>query len=253
MANKSGILIVFEGIDGSGKTTQAELLEEAFGRTDEKVIVSKEPTDGPWGRKIRESAHISRLPPEEELEAFVNDRIEHIDQLIRPALDDGQIVILDRYYHSTIAYQGARGMDVESLIRKMDSIAIEPDVTFILDLDVDAALARINGRDTPNKFERATTLEKCRKIYKTLVDREPTARKVDAHSPIDQIHYDIVNELVSNTIREKRCANTDCKESEDEFYCTPRLTGACEWWNVREALLLKLDKPESTVKAVAAE
>ncbi len=93
-----GILIVFEGIDGAGKTTQINRLREALKRAGEIVIQSKEPTDGHWGRLIRESAKGTRMPLADELHAFVEDRREHLADTVLPALDRGAIVVRDRYF-----------------------------------------------------------------------------------------------------------------------------------------------------------
>ncbi|MBL9085553.1 MAG: dTMP kinase, partial [Planctomycetia bacterium] len=89
-------MIVFEGIDGAGKTTQVGLLVDALRRAGEDVVSSKEPTRGPWGMKIRESAVKGRLPEAEELQAFIEDRREHVRDLVGPALERGAIVVLDR-------------------------------------------------------------------------------------------------------------------------------------------------------------
>src|SRR5690606_29927239 len=104
-----GLFIVLEGIDGTGKSTQAVRLGEWFSRAGHEVLISREPTDGPWGRKLRESAATGRLSADEELECFLEDRRQHVRELIEPALREGKVVILDRYYFSTMAYQGARG------------------------------------------------------------------------------------------------------------------------------------------------
>jgi len=93
---RKGILLAFEGVDGAGKTTQVKLLEEALKNAGENVVVSKEPTEGVWGQKIRKSASTGRLPLDEELEAFIEDRKEHIKKLIAPSIEQGKIVILDR-------------------------------------------------------------------------------------------------------------------------------------------------------------
>ena len=94
-----GILIAFEGIDGAGKTTQVDLVASFFERAGEAFVRSREPTDGPWGRKIKESAVNGRLSPAEELEAFTEDRKEHVRQLIAPALAAGKVILLDRYFY----------------------------------------------------------------------------------------------------------------------------------------------------------
>ena len=90
-----GLLVVIDGIDGAGKTTQANLLFQAFQNSNINAILSKEPTDGKWGRTIRISALNGRLPLEEELDFFIKDREEHVETLIRPSLEKGEIVILD--------------------------------------------------------------------------------------------------------------------------------------------------------------
>src|SRR5947209_1050262 len=131
-----GVLIAIEGIDGAGKTTQvnrlAEVLRSVGGL---EVVTSKEPTNGRWGQKIRQSAASGRLPLEEELEAFIQDRLEHVAQIIVPSLAADKVVILDRYFYSTIAYQGARGADIAYLDRHMREIAPVPDVVYVLDID----------------------------------------------------------------------------------------------------------------------
>ena len=107
----SGLFIVLEGIDGTGKSTQTQRLATYFSALGWEVVLSREPTDGPWGKKLRESATTGRLEPEQELEYFLLDRKEHVENLILPSLKDDKVVILDRYYFSTMAYQGCRGFD----------------------------------------------------------------------------------------------------------------------------------------------
>ena len=168
-SRKSGLLIAFEGIDGSGKTTNSSSLAEFLRQQGHEVIQSKEPTDGPWGRKIRATASTGRLSTEEELEFFLRDRRDHVENLITPNLENGNIVILDRYYFSTMAYQGSRGKDPSEIQRENEIFAPRPDLLFILDLDVDTALGRIGGRgDVANEFEKHDSLEKCREIFLAL-------------------------------------------------------------------------------------
>ena len=112
----AGRLIAFEGLDGSGKSTQlarlAEHLTESIGSGGPDIVVTKEPTEGPVGKKIRAMAQSGeRVPPERELAWFMEDRREHVDTLLEPALAASAIVLCDRYSLSTVAYQGARGLD----------------------------------------------------------------------------------------------------------------------------------------------
>jgi dTMP kinase len=106
-----GFFIIFEGIDGTGKSTQLHLLAEKLKQLDYAVVSTREPTNGPYGKKIRE-LFVDRTAAtlEEELELFIADRDQHVQEVIAPALADGSIVICDRYYLSTVAYQGARGI-----------------------------------------------------------------------------------------------------------------------------------------------
>ena len=164
-----GLFIVIEGIDGTGKSTQAKRLGEWFSSQGCEVVLSREPTAGPWGTKVRESAATGRLSPEDELMYFLNDRRQHVEELIAPSLAAGKVVILDRYYFSTMAYQGSRGFDPAEIRRQNETFAPRPDLLFILDLDVDSALARIGGRgDTANEFEKRDSLAKCREIFMAL-------------------------------------------------------------------------------------
>jgi dTMP kinase len=169
MTPPHGLFIVLEGIDGTGKSTQSRQLADWFREQGREVIASREPTDGPWGAKIRATAATGRLSPEEELDYFLRDRREHVEQLIAPALAEGKVVILDRYYFSTMAYQGSRGVDPVEIRRQNEAFAPVPDLLFILDLDVDTALSRIGGRgDTANEFEKHESLTKCREIFLSL-------------------------------------------------------------------------------------
>lgn len=181
------MFIVIEGIDGTGKSTQAGLLAEWLREQGREVVTSREPTDGPWGTRLRESAAEGRLSADEELRYFLKDRRQHVDELIRPALDAGKVVILDRYYFSTMAYQGARGFDPVEIRRKNEGFAPVPDHLFILDLDVDTALERIGSRgDTANEFERRDALQKCRDIFLSLKD-ETFVHIVDTSRPMDEV------------------------------------------------------------------
>ena len=92
-----GVLVAFEGIDGAGKTTQLQALADVLTAAGQTVVTSKEPTNGPWGRRIRESAVTGRMSLADELDAFIHDRAEHAEQLVEPALRSGLIVLLDRY------------------------------------------------------------------------------------------------------------------------------------------------------------
>jgi dTMP kinase len=183
----AGLFIVIEGIDGTGKSTQTKRLAEWFEAQGREVVLSREPTDQPWGKKLRESAATGRLEPAEELEYFLNDRRQHVNELIQPSLDAGKVVILDRYYFSTMAYQGARGFDPQEIRAKNEAFAPVPDLLLIMDLDVDTALERIGVRgDTANEFEKRGNLERCREIFLSLRS-EPFARVISTAGSPDEV------------------------------------------------------------------
>ena len=179
--------MVIEGIDGTGKSTQAQRLAEWLRELGREVVTSREPTDGPWGRKLRESAATGRLSPEDELEYFLRDRRQHVEEVIAPALAAGKVVILDRYYFSTMAYQGARGFDPAEIRRRNEEFAPVPDLLLVLDLEVDAALERIGARgDTANEFEKRDSLQRCREVFLSLAG-EPFVRVISTNGTPDEV------------------------------------------------------------------
>ncbi|MBX3412144.1 MAG: dTMP kinase [Pirellulales bacterium] len=201
-----GILIAVEGIDGAGKTTQVELLRQALVAVGEVVIASKEPTNGPWGRKIRESAQQGRMSADEELHAFIEDRKEHVAQLVQPALERGEIVILDRYYFSTIAYQGSRGMDVPELRQRMESLFPRPDVVLLFDARPEITLERIESLrgEVPNHFERLDLLTAIRRVFLDLAAHDETILRVDAEQVVPAVFRKVIGLLVDSVLRTKR-------------------------------------------------
>jgi dTMP kinase len=164
-----GFLVAVEGIDGSGKTTQAKRLARYCDEKRLTYILSKEPTSGRYGQQIRNSASHGRLSIDEEIDILLKDRREHVDQMIQPALDQEKVVILDRYYFSTAAYQGARGADPEIILSRNEAFAPQPDLLVILDVSPQIGLQRIRERgDEPNKFETLDSLERARAIFNQI-------------------------------------------------------------------------------------
>lgn len=183
-----GFLIAIEGIDGAGKTTLAAGLAARLGHGGTRVQVTKEPTRGPWGMRLRDSAASGRLTASDEADFLIRDRRDHVDHLIAPALARGECVILDRYYPSMVAYQGAAGLDVGDLMRAND-FAPRPDVLLLLDLPPATGLARIRARgDIPNAFETTETLEACRAIF--LGMDVPNKHVMDATRDADAVLHD---------------------------------------------------------------
>ncbi|MDQ7761309.1 dTMP kinase [Xanthomonas sontii] len=183
-----GLLIAIEGIDGAGKSTLARSLAAALEANGAVVNLSKEPTTGPWGMKLRDSAAVGRLSPAQEVEYLLLDRQQHVHELIAPALERGEIVILDRYFPSMIAYQGAAGLPVDELLQA-NSFAPRPNLLLLLDLDPLVGLQRIRARgDAPNHFETPDNLEKCRAIFLALADSR--MRRIDASKDAEAVLLD---------------------------------------------------------------
>jgi dTMP kinase len=223
----TGVLIAFEGVDGAGKTTQAALLAGVL--TDilqDPPVTSKEPTNGSWGKRIRESASTARLDPQEELNYFMLDREEHTNNVIRPALDEGKIVILDRYYYSTIAYQGERGFSVNDLHTTMRERFITPDAVFLLDVDPAISLPRVRERgDVPNTFEEFGPLTRARALFASIKD--DAIIKIDASMSIESVHAEVLNRFIYGPLKARRCAKSyGC---DDPFHCIFRLSRTCDW------------------------
>lgn len=183
-----GILIAIEGIDGAGKTSVAALLAQWLGERGLGCTISKEPTGMHWGMELRNSAREGRLTLERELELFELDRREHVERSVRPSLHEGNVVILDRYYWSTAAYQGGRGGDYEAIMRSNEAFSPRPDLVLLLDVDVDAGLQRIRMRgDKPNLFEGKDALIRAREIFLKLAQQNDNAVTIDTSKPLKDV------------------------------------------------------------------
>ena len=189
-----GKLIVIEGIDGSGKSTCAKNLAEKLNSINIKTIYTFEPTHSHYGAKLREGMLSEDLDAEEELLLFVKDRKEHIEYMIKPALKEGYFIILDRYFYSSIAYQGAKGIDINRIINMHKDFIIKPDIVFIFHLPIDIALNRIiSKRGIADRFENETYLKKVDKIFHSF--NEPFIYHIDTDKDIKIINDELFNIL----------------------------------------------------------
>lgn len=173
-----GVLIAFEGIDGSGKTTQIQKIALVLQEQSYTVTVTHEPNhQSKWGQLIQTKVkkHRKTVSPETELDWYLKDRDWDLSHNILPALAKKHIVIVDRYYLSNAAYQGALDtFSVEYVLQK-NSFARKPDLWIILDVPVRIGQARINQRDKQNsndQLEKAEYQEKVRKNYKQLAKKD---------------------------------------------------------------------------------
>jgi dTMP kinase len=192
MKLRKGVLIVLDGIDGTGKTTQAKRLLAALIKKGLDAVYFREPSDSRWGLAIKSKAAVAdSLTPEEELDLFQKDRKHNVEKNLKPALEEKKVIVLDRYYFSTIAYQGARGIDPDSIRRQNESFAVKPDLVFILDIAPDTGLKRIEkGRkNMESHFEREDYLVEVRAIFSRLEGEN--IHHIDASRQEEDIYKDI--------------------------------------------------------------
>ncbi|MHA1270465.1 MAG: dTMP kinase [Candidatus Helarchaeota archaeon] len=185
-------LIAIGGIDGGGGSTQCQLLyswlKEDCGK---RVMLTKEPSDGKIGILLREYLKDNKINKITDALLFAADRSEHINTIIKPALNDNIIVITDRYIESSLAYQTAQGIDVNWIL-EINREFLKPDITIILDLDPEEALKR--KKKLIDKFENIQFLKKVRRIYLDHAKRW-NYTVINANNDIETVHRDIRKEV----------------------------------------------------------
>lgn len=180
-----GYFIVLEGLDGSGKTTVAQAIVNMLKDKDIDSIYTYEPYESIFTEILKKAGESMGAIIETLLMAA--DRYHHINEVIEPKLKEGKVVVSDRYYYSSIAYQGARGADI-AWIRAVNKFALNPDVAIYLDIDPGKGLARKVNTATRVKYlqKDLNTLKKVRSIYLDLV-RNGELLMVDATKPLDEV------------------------------------------------------------------
>ena len=189
-----GLFVTFEGIDRSGKTTQARLLCEALG---DAAVGVREPGGTDAGERVRAILKDPSVPlsPETEALLFAAARAELVAERILPALAEGRIVVSDRFLDSSLAYQGgARGLGIEDVgrVNRFATRALRPDLTFLLEISPAEAAARAGEHD---RFEEegATLQEAVLAAYERLIELDPERwRRIDAARPADAVHADVL-------------------------------------------------------------
>lgn len=171
MERKLGVFICIEGLDGSGKTTQSRLLVKNLRKQGFDPVYTTEPSRGLIGRLIRKKflQVEKRAPPIIEALLFAADRMEHIEQEVKPALERGKIVVSDRYFYSSLAYQGAAGLDC-NWIREINKWIIQPDLAIFIDVPPEVVIKRLNRKKSI--METIENQRKVREVYMKLVEEK---------------------------------------------------------------------------------
>jgi dTMP kinase len=167
--NLKGVFIVIEGLDGSGKTTQTHLLAQKLSKN-YPVKLTAEPSRGKTGTFIRQCClyEDKRLPTETEALLFAADRIEHLQNEIKPSLDEGKIVVCDRYTYSSLAYQGSAGLSLD-WIKTINARALQPDFAIFIDVPPEKVLERLQRKKSV--METLETQQKVREVYLKYVEK----------------------------------------------------------------------------------
>lgn len=199
--------ISFEGIDCAGKGCQVRLLTDHLRRAGRTVLTTREPGGTPAAEKIREgllSGAFKDYGPIAEVMLFNAARTHHLNEAIRPALARGELVICDRFFDSTLAYQGAGDKVDATWIKGIQAAVVgdtTPDITLIIDVPVDVSIARLKGRGgDPDRFEGAARdfHERLRQAYLDIAREEPRrCRVIDGTRSIEHVHNHILIELAN--------------------------------------------------------
>ncbi len=207
------MFITFEGVEGSGKSTQAELLKVFLLKQGHEVALTREPGWGALGRLIRKMLLEEKdldLDPLAELYLFCADRTQHVRDFIKPMLKEGYIVICDRFTDSTIAYQGyGRRIDLELVERvsKTAALSLKPDLTILLNLPVRVGLSRLEKRSGKTKIDEEPVEfhERVRSGYISIAQKEPKRIKVvNATRDIDEVQEEIRTVVLGRLSRKVR-------------------------------------------------
>lgn len=191
--NYPGKFIVIEGLDGSGKSAQVDLVIDFLKEKNKEVVVTKEPTmDSESGRKIKQALKKEIVVEPLELQKlYVQDRKEHLENKVIPALQKGKFVVSSRYAFSTFAYGYSDGLDVDLLVKMNDNFLL-PDLTVIVNVAPESCIKRIEGRGEPKElFEQKEKLSKVNEVYKKVPSMFENVVMVNGEKPIPEVFEEI--------------------------------------------------------------
>jgi dTMP kinase len=193
---KRGAFICIEGIDASGKTTQAHRLVRNLRRRGLDAVYTTEPSTGEIGKLIRD--HVlnrkKRVPVAVEALLFAADRVDHVDKEIKPALQKGKIVICDRYVYSTVAYQGAADLDL-NWIEQINHFALVPDLALFLDVSLEVVIERMQSKSKKSVMETLQNQRRVCEVYLKMV-KEGRLMGIDGNKPVNALAADILRVVV---------------------------------------------------------
>lgn len=198
---KKGLFITFEGGDGCGKTTQIELLDKYLKDKGYETLLTREPGAKGLGIKIREILlnYDGDVSPNCESFLFLADRAQHVDCIIKPAIEQGKIILCDRHTDSTVAYQGyGRGLDIDriNMLNNIATSGLKPDLTIVLDVDVETSMQRVGKEKDRMESAGIEFFKRVRQGFLEIAKKEPQRVKVISSSDtIENIHKQII-ELV---------------------------------------------------------
>ncbi len=186
---KKGFFVCIEGLDKSGKTTQSILLVEALCKKGYDAVYTTEPSDGEIGMFIRKYVlqRKDRVPTVVEALLFAADRADHVENGIKPMLEEGKIVVSDRYVYSSLAYQGAAGLSLD-WIKEINKQALKPDLAIYLDAPVDVLMQRYQS--AKSVMEKIETQKKVEQIYQRLVQEKELIR-INGKRSIEEAAKDV--------------------------------------------------------------
>ena len=189
---RRGRLICIEGLDKSGKTTQSHLLVKALKNKGFEAVYTTEPSVGEVGRFIKRYVlqRRWRIPVSIEALLFAADRIDHVEREIKPMIEEGKMVVSDRYVYSSLAYQGAAGLDIE-WIKEINKLIPSPDLAIYLDVPVEIIIERCLRRRGRSVMESPETQRRVREIYMRFV-REGELVPVNGNRPIKEVSQEIL-------------------------------------------------------------